>query len=481
MKIRIPLIISSLMSLLVLLGCASRPKLNLDELLQKTEDEILTEVAKLPDKDIDLGAVALVLAKGYYPEVDIRKYLHELDKMAKEVKQQMSNEKEPERIIQILNNYLYETKNFESANIISDPRGGAARLSLSHIIEEKTGDCIGLSVLYLALAERLKLPFYGVGLPDHMFVRYDNGILQRNIEVALEKGIHLSKNEYINLMKEVDKRVLRNIDKKVLEGLPESIRRQIDEMAKPVIMTSEDIDRGGYFVNLSKKDVIAHIIINRASVYADEGKYNKAKEDIEKTISLNPTYPHLWGMISNIYSKIGDQKNALKYIDEAIKKAPQAFLFYHHRGFIYAGTGELAKALSDYNTAIGLNPNDATLYYGRGAIYDKMKEYDRALVDFDKAIELYPESYLPQFGRAVVLFRRKEYEKSLESLGTVIKLRPKYAQSYYIRGLIYKEQEESEKAIKAFEKYLELESNSPQAESVKQYIEELKAKIKEKE
>ena len=43
------------------------------------------------------------------------------------------------------------------------------------MIDRRTGIPITLCVVYLEIARRLELPFFGVGLPGHFIVKYDNG------------------------------------------------------------------------------------------------------------------------------------------------------------------------------------------------------------------------------------------------------------------------------------------------------------------
>ncbi|MEK7448064.1 MAG: tetratricopeptide repeat protein [Planctomycetota bacterium] len=446
---------------------------NLDKFLLKSEDEILSEVAKLPDKDINLGAVALVLAKGYYPEIDIKKYLFQLDKMAEELKERIGNEDKPQNIVQIINDYLYKTKGFISGYTVTEGKGTEG-IYLSSVLDKKEGQCLGLSVLYLALAERLKLPLYAVGLPDHMFVRYDNRTQQINIETSKE-GNNLSKNEYLKWLKEWGDEASEK-----LKDVPEHIGKDYENLAKSIPMTSDDLDRGGYFKNLSKKDVIAHLIINRVSNWVYISKNDKAVKDIEKTILLNPDYPQLWAMISNEYLKIGNMENALKYIEQALKKSPQAFLFFNQRAVLYCRRSEFDKALSDLNEAIKLNPDYVGGYYERGYIFDKRNEYDKALIEVDKAVGVCPGDYKSHLARVKILYyRKKDYDKALEELKTVSHLRPKYARPYYIKGLIYRDTGDYKSAITAFEKCLNLEPNGQYAEPVKKYIEEIKPKIDE--
>lgn len=48
---------------------------------------------------------------------------------------------------------------------------------INKVIEEKSGNPISLSILYILVAQRLKLPIYGVNLPNHFILTYtDNDI-----------------------------------------------------------------------------------------------------------------------------------------------------------------------------------------------------------------------------------------------------------------------------------------------------------------
>jgi len=121
-----------------------------DKLLQKSEDEILDAVAKLPDEEIDLGLVALVLTKGFYPDIDIKEYLKQLDEMSEEIKQLIGDEKDPEKIIQIINKYLFETKGFKNPFSLLDPWEKQINLSsLNRVLDTRQGSCLGF--LYYTL------------------------------------------------------------------------------------------------------------------------------------------------------------------------------------------------------------------------------------------------------------------------------------------------------------------------------------------
>ena len=55
---------------------------------------------------------------------------------------------------------------------------------LESVLVRRKGNCLGLSLLYLALADRLGIPFRGVYVPSHCFVRYEGNGVRVNVEFA---------------------------------------------------------------------------------------------------------------------------------------------------------------------------------------------------------------------------------------------------------------------------------------------------------
>ena len=157
----------------------------------------LEEVLTLPDEDIDLATAILILSKEWDASFDIEESLGEIDRMALEIRALINNEDDPERVTSLVNHYLFEKKGSAYYPDHSSRPGleVAERQMLPQVIKNEECDCLGLSLLYLALTERLELPFYGVALPGHFFVRYDDGQKRINIETGT-KGMEWGDREY---------------------------------------------------------------------------------------------------------------------------------------------------------------------------------------------------------------------------------------------------------------------------------------------
>jgi regulator of sirC expression with transglutaminase-like and TPR domain len=133
--------------------------------------EQLQQVFEIPDHRIDLGEAALVLAQLEYPDLDVSGYVEVLDEFARQAASRLVGRYDPDRTIEQLNRFLFSELGFRgNQHDYYDPRNSF----LNDVIDRRTGIPITLAVVYLEITRRLGLPFYGVGLPGHFLIKYDD-------------------------------------------------------------------------------------------------------------------------------------------------------------------------------------------------------------------------------------------------------------------------------------------------------------------
>lgn len=122
------------------------------------------------DSLINLERTALYIAWEEYPDLDVEAYMNALDTMAVEVAERLPQERYPMRMIQSINRYLYDDLGFRgNTTEYYDPRNSF----LNQVIDRRVGIPITLSLVYLAIAQRLDFPMVGVGMPGHFLIRPD--------------------------------------------------------------------------------------------------------------------------------------------------------------------------------------------------------------------------------------------------------------------------------------------------------------------
>ncbi|BCL37382.1 SirB1 family protein [Nostoc sp. MS1] len=120
------------------------------------------------EEDIDLARAALYIAQEEYPRLDTDEYLNTLDTMAMEVEERLPSSRYPLRVIQAINQYLYDDLGFAgNQQDYYDPRNSF----LNEVIDRRVGIPITLALVYLEIAKRSDFPMEGVGLPGHFLIR----------------------------------------------------------------------------------------------------------------------------------------------------------------------------------------------------------------------------------------------------------------------------------------------------------------------
>jgi tetratricopeptide (TPR) repeat protein len=194
----------------------------------------------------------------------------------------------------------------------------------------------------------------------------------------------------------------------------------------------------------------------RGLAYERQEEYQKAIDEYNKAIELDPEYVNPYYNLGNAYR---DLKKYLKSIDnytKAIELDPEFAWPYNNRGQVYERHEEYQKAIDDYTRAIEISP-DAKPYRNRANVYEKLEEYQKAIDDYTKAIELDPEdanSYkirgLAYNIHGLTYNKLEEYQKAIDDYTRVIELDPEYAAVYNDRGDAYKKLHEDQKAIEDY-------------------------------
>jgi regulator of sirC expression with transglutaminase-like and TPR domain len=122
-------------------------------------------------EDSDLEQGVLLLARTQYPSINPEAYLALLDDFAAQLRERLDFSAPADQILRIINDYLFRELRFagDEQNFY-DPQN----LYFNILLDRRVGNPITLSLLYLLLARRLRLPVVGVGLPGHFLCRYQS-------------------------------------------------------------------------------------------------------------------------------------------------------------------------------------------------------------------------------------------------------------------------------------------------------------------
>lgn len=131
-----------------------------------------------------------------YPDLEFSTIKSAMEQIYYEVWLEMKPDMLPMEQVRTLNNVLFtklkfssNTKNFHSP----------ANSMISQVLESKKGNPISLCVIYMMVAQKLKLPIYGVNLPSLFILTYKNDTSQFYIN-AFNKGLIFTKEDIDNYL-----------------------------------------------------------------------------------------------------------------------------------------------------------------------------------------------------------------------------------------------------------------------------------------
>ena len=143
----------------------------LDEIIKRIQSDALTSELRLwkQTNQTDLLEGALIINKVKYPDVD-RQFIDNLiDKIKLDVWLEMHYDLTSFEKIKILNYVFFDVHRFLGDN---EDYHNPDNSYLSRVFERKKGNPISLAIIYSLVAQRLRLPVFGINLPQHFIVGY---------------------------------------------------------------------------------------------------------------------------------------------------------------------------------------------------------------------------------------------------------------------------------------------------------------------
>lgn len=168
----------------------------LQRILQEELEREFREMASQPDDEFDLERACLVVARHEYPELSAADLSRPLDEIADRIRPQLQGVGEPKDQIRVLHQVLFEEYRFRgNSRDYYDPDNAL----LNRVLERRKGVPVTLATVYLLVAKRLGLPFFGVGLPSSFLVRYGDGETDLFIDPFLD-GKLLGKRDCVQYL-----------------------------------------------------------------------------------------------------------------------------------------------------------------------------------------------------------------------------------------------------------------------------------------
>lgn len=155
------------------------------------------EVIQLNPDDIDLARGLFLSEMG--PDVRrIRTYEALLDIMALQILARLPDNADPAEKIRQINTLIFDEMGFRFPPKSIHCQDIDLYSHLPSVLDSHRGVCLGVSVVYICIAQRLGLKMEMITPPGHIYVRYCDANQIINVETTA-RGIHLDSEHYLGI------------------------------------------------------------------------------------------------------------------------------------------------------------------------------------------------------------------------------------------------------------------------------------------
>lgn len=170
---------------------------------------------------------------------------------------------------------------------------------------------------------------------------------------------------------------------------------------------------------------------------------------VSKCISKHKNNPQAYLARCEIYANhLKDYNKALEDIDEAIKLEPTNVNYYINRSYLRYQINDIRGTMADLDYAIAVNPNNVTAHYNRALLRSEVGDYNRAVEDYDFVLEQDPDNYPAFYNRTMILINIGHYQQGISGLNAMLEKDKDDFVALYQRAMLYIETRQYQSALR---------------------------------
>ena len=173
----------------------------IEDIIHKLQYDVISKRLRewYQGNEHDLLTGMWIIATYQYPDLELNKLKQELEQIYYETWLEFKNDLLPLERIKVINNVFFNKLKF-GANTKNFHSPGNSMLNI--VLESRRGNPITLSILYMLVAQKLKLPVHGVNLPNLFVLTYKDETNQLYIN-PFNKGLIFTRQDIENYVKEL--------------------------------------------------------------------------------------------------------------------------------------------------------------------------------------------------------------------------------------------------------------------------------------
>ncbi len=155
-------------------------------------------------------------------------------------------------------------------------------------------------------------------------------------------------------------------------------------------------------------------LLSKGMSYYDEGMIDKAIEQFNGILKVDPGNAKANYNLGNAYADKGMFDEAISAYKKAVEKDSGLIDAYLNLSMLYLDMESIDEAISLCKRAVEANPNDSFLCFHLGEAYSRNNQHKAAISAFNKAVSINPMDPETQYKLAESYYETKQYDTALK-------------------------------------------------------------------
>lgn len=183
------------------------------------------------------------------------------------------------------------------------------------------------------------------------------------------------------------------------------------------------------------KNIVQELLKESMELH-QKGEVLNAIKKYSEVIELEPTNHDALHLIGVALHQIGNDDEAIEYINKSFKSNNKNGFAYNNLGTIYSKKQEYTIAIINFDKAIILNSKHSEAYFNKANALKNLDENNTVEIEkfYKLAIKYNLKNKLAYNNLAVFYYENKKYEESIYNCNKAISIDPNYHEAYNNRG-----------------------------------------------
>ncbi len=190
----------------------------------------------------------------------------------------------------------------------------------------------------------------------------------------------------------------------------------------------------------------------------NEKMFKLIKEKVIDSPNLDPNIRALvYQQLSVVSFNKGDLKEAVFYLDEALKITPENRIVLMNKGFLLEKMKRYGESVACYDKVLKLNSDDKIAWNAKGHNLEKLHKHKGAIFCFEKAVKIDPNFIIARNNIGVVFVKENKYKEATRVYDETLSISPNSKTTLNKKADLLKELKDFKGAYARINKALEID------------------------